>query len=78
MSILNQMRKNPAITAGAFIFIIALIGWLVTRGSKGAAGPSGSGIKKGIKGTCSTLNPSRIDGHPSGVITWRCIDLSKP
>ena len=36
----------------------------------------GSGIKQGIKGTCSTLNPSKIDGHPSG-ITWRCIDLSK-
>ena len=44
MSILNQMRKSPAMTAAGFLFIVALIvliGWLITRGSKGAAGPSG-------------------------------------
>ena len=41
MSILNQMRKNPALTAAGFLFIVALIvliGWLVTRGKKGASG----------------------------------------
>ena len=67
MSILNQMRKNPAITAGAFIFIIALIvliGWLVTRGSKGAAGPSGSAQGKPqiiLNKTQKILHPNKSD-----------------
>lgn len=67
MSILNQMRKNPAMTAGAFIFIIALIvliGWLVTRGSKGAAGPSGSAQGKPqiiLNKTQKILHPNKSD-----------------
>ena len=62
MSILNQMRKNPALTAAGFLFIVALIvliGWLVTRGKKGAAGPS---VKKGAAGPSGSAhgNPQII------------------
>ncbi len=46
MSILKQMRKNPAMTASAFIFVIALIaviGWIVNM-KKGSTGSTG-GVK---------------------------------
>jgi hypothetical protein len=67
MSILNQMRKSPAMTAAGFLFIVALIvliGWLITRGSKGAAGPSGGAQGKPqiiLNKTQKILHPNKSD-----------------
>jgi len=60
MSILNQMRKNPAMTAGAFIFIIALIaviGWIVNRRKKEKEGDGKPQIT--ITGIKMKLNPDK-------------------
>ena len=83
MSILNQMRKNPAITAGAFIFIIALIVvivWLVNRKQPVEPGQTATGPNMEITSIQKILNPleEQVEAYKMGGIEYAEGDISSP